>query len=41
MGELWAFVLNHRDYYNLFNILEIIEEDREIFRPDHHPYAFI
>lgn len=24
MGELWAFMLNHRDYYIIFNILEVI-----------------
>lgn len=30
MEELWALVLNHRDYYILFNILEIIMR-REIF----------
>lgn len=24
MGELWVFMLNYRDYYIIFNILEVI-----------------
>lgn len=38
MEELWALVLNHRDYYILFNILEIIKEEREILCPDHQTF---
>lgn len=37
MKELWALVLNHRDFHNLFNILEIIS-GREIFYPDRHAF---
>lgn len=28
----------HRDDCILFNVLEIIQEDREIFRPDPHEF---
>lgn len=38
MEELWAFVLNHRDHYILFNILEIIKEEREILCLDHQTF---
>lgn len=38
MEELWALVLNHRDYYILLKILEIIKEEREILCPDHQTF---
>jgi hypothetical protein len=37
-GELWTSMLSCRDYYILFNILEIIQEDREILCPDLHAF---
>lgn len=36
--ELWALAWSHRDYYILFNILEIIWGTREILSPDRHTF---